>query len=106
VIPGGWAVPSAIVGGVPVCTRAAAPGKQHVLMSVDVSFSTDPANNVLLEIFDGSTRRVARYLKTGTDVSFGAGITCGIGNALTVKLGSASPNAGGTGLVNMHGYTR
>lgn len=85
-----------------VASKAGITGQRHVVTHVSASFSA--AVIKLLEIKDGTTVILARYVHSAADLSFPQGLRGSSGNLVSATL--AASGAGGTiGKVSIHGYT-
>ena len=106
----GWVETDSEDNAEATASRAAETGRQHVVYSVDASFSAINAGLVLLQVKDGTTTVWEGYAGSDTDGStyiekeFPAGLTITLGAACSAVL-AASGTGGTVGKVNIHGVT-
>ena len=94
----GW-VETDLQAGAAAAIRAAEPGKQHIIFSVDASFSATASD--VLQIKDGAVVIWQGHVYDSREVTFPEGIGGSLGNLVTAELGAGAGNA----TVNLHGTT-
>lgn len=102
---GGWNVNGLGAGGIALATKPAQANGQHVIYSLDLSFSAAPAGPILWELIDGATSPgtvlASGFVTVGRSIDWPAGICVLTGHAVTAVL-----HASGIAAVNLHGATR
>ena len=94
----GW-IETDVQGGAAAAIRAAEVGKQHIIYSVDASFSTTASD--VLQIKDGTTVIWQGHVYDTREVTFPKGFGGSKGALVTAELGAGAGNAS----VNLHGET-
>lgn len=98
----GWVETDSAAAGVATATRAVEANKQHVIYSVDASFSALEATYRLLQIKDGATIIWEGYVTNFKEVPFPKGLSLTRGNLAQAVLAAGAS----TGKVNLHGTTQ
>lgn len=100
----GWVATDNQSNATATANKAAESGKQHIIESVDCSFSDNSVADKLLQVKDGADVAWSGYVTGSREVTFPAGISITRGNAASAVL--AAGGTGVTGIVNIHGRTR
>jgi len=95
----GWAEVDSKSNAVATATKAAITNKQHIVYSVDASFSATAT--ILLQIKDGTTVVWEGYVYDSREVTFPSGLAITKGAACSAVL--AAGGVGITGKVTLHG---
>lgn len=99
--PAGWIEIDSQDNSLATATRAAEPGKNHIIYSVDASFSAATAFK-LLQIKEATTVIWEGYVSDSREVTFPRGLKITEGVVCSAEL-AASGTAAVIGKVNLHG---
>ena len=99
----GWVEKATQDNAEATATKAADTNRQHVIFSVDASFSATKTK--LLQVKDGSTIKWEGYVYDSREVKFPKAIAMSKNSAVTAVL-AASGTGGTIGKVNLHGTSK
>lgn len=104
----GWNVQAQESDAIATAEKDAISGKQHIIYSLDISFSSVPSAGVRWEILAATaspaTPLAAGYVKTERTIEFPAGLSVPVGSAISAVLAAAGSAV--VGSINLHGVTR